>query len=94
MSAVIANGNVCVPVDTGKNWTLSVAVLFTLPYNCTELLNCFCWSEVSFKSLGILFILSLSKTTLAVLFNSVAWGNIGGSVTPAVLGYAFKKPGK
>ena len=71
VSAVMFNGSIWVPlVLTGKNWTLSVAVLFTLPYNLTELLNCFCWSDVSFKSLGILFMLSLSKITWAVLLFS------------------------
>ena len=63
-----------------------MVVLFTLPYNLTELLNCFCSGPTSDKSLGTLFMLSFNNTTCPVLFNSVAVGKIGGSVTPDVLG--------
>ena len=55
----------------GKNCILVVAELFsTLPYNCTELLNCFCSGPTSDKSLGTLFMLSFINTIFAVLPSS------------------------
>ena len=54
----------------GKYCMFDVAVLFTLPNNWTELLNCFWSGPTSDKSLGTLLILSLNKTILAVLLSS------------------------